>query len=400
MQNSCPNISQLSPFRQNKTADSSSDLRHLQCPGLELPADNNTEDQAEGVHGTPGHLPLYRTLSTGTVRSRRSSEVTRSLVGYFEDLKEIKKENFDLKLKVFFLEERLGVGIGGESMKKLSENNIELKIKLRQCREDVENKSSLIKEAILAIDECEKKIRHLEDQIEALENKENNHNDNETERRSVRHISSQTSIEYDIQFSHDADYEEFSDETLFFAEALGTENIFIPEYKEKAMNCTPKDSLVAAYEKIIEELEEHKQDMQGLLVSYSSKVQRQDTASSPPDKTSMRNVELYDTLPDPRESTETNENKMENFAVGKPKAEEGSPTDIKQFTNMKKLNLLFTKKHLFKTGLFLVGAIALGCVSTRCRLSQYCQDSISVTYYAANGIFYPLNPFMYSNYWS
>ena len=79
-------------------------------------------------HGPPEHLPLYRTASAGTVQSRRSSEVTRSLIGYFDDLKDIKKENFDLKLKVFFLEERLGIGIGGESMKKLSDDNIELKV--------------------------------------------------------------------------------------------------------------------------------------------------------------------------------------------------------------------------------------------------------------------------------
>ena len=54
--------------------------------------------------------------------------MTQSLSDYIEDLKDVKKENFDMKLKVFFLEERLGVGIGGESMRKLSEDNIELKV--------------------------------------------------------------------------------------------------------------------------------------------------------------------------------------------------------------------------------------------------------------------------------
>ena len=62
------------------------------------------------------------------MHSRTSSEVTQSLSDYIEDLKDVQKENFDMKLKVFFLEERLGVGIGGESMRKLSEDNIELKV--------------------------------------------------------------------------------------------------------------------------------------------------------------------------------------------------------------------------------------------------------------------------------
>ena len=45
-------------------------------------------------------------------------------------------------------------------------------IELRQCKEDVENKSLLIKEAIQAIDDSEKKIIHLEDQCEDLVKKQ------------------------------------------------------------------------------------------------------------------------------------------------------------------------------------------------------------------------------------
>ena len=42
-------------------------------------------------------------------------------------------------------------------------------------------------------------------------------------------VSSQTmSVDAEGEFIHDDEYEEFSDETLLFAEALGTENIFIP----------------------------------------------------------------------------------------------------------------------------------------------------------------------------
>ena len=48
--------------------------------------------------------------------------------GYLEEIKDIKKDNFDLKLKVFFLEERLGIGVGGVSVKRLSDENIDLRV--------------------------------------------------------------------------------------------------------------------------------------------------------------------------------------------------------------------------------------------------------------------------------
>ena len=58
-----------------------------------------------------------------------------------------------------------------------------------------------------------------------------------SERPVVMHMSSQTaSIEVEEQFFHDEEYEEFSDETLFYAEALGTENIFNFENKENPLN--------------------------------------------------------------------------------------------------------------------------------------------------------------------
>ena len=54
-------------------------------------------------------------------------------------------------------------------------------------------------------------------------------------------MSSQTtSMEAEDQFFHDEEYEEFPDEILFYAEALGTENIFTPESKERPITYVPK----------------------------------------------------------------------------------------------------------------------------------------------------------------
>jgi hypothetical protein len=76
----------------------------------------------------PLSLPLYRTVSAGTVHRRSSQELSNSMTGYLEEMKDMQKDNFDLKLKVFFLEERLGIGIGGVSAKRLSVENIDLKV--------------------------------------------------------------------------------------------------------------------------------------------------------------------------------------------------------------------------------------------------------------------------------
>ena len=62
------------------------------------------------------------------VHRRRSQELSNSMSGYLEEIKDIKKDNFDLKLKVFFLEERLGIGVGGVSVKRLSDENIDLRV--------------------------------------------------------------------------------------------------------------------------------------------------------------------------------------------------------------------------------------------------------------------------------
>ena len=48
---------------------------------------------------------------------------------YDESQREIKKQNFNLKLRIFFLEERLALG-GENSNEKLIASNIDLKVKI------------------------------------------------------------------------------------------------------------------------------------------------------------------------------------------------------------------------------------------------------------------------------
>ena len=51
----------------------------------------------------------------------------RTMRDYDDTFKEMKKENFNLKLRIFFLEERMGLGQGG-GREELARENLELKV--------------------------------------------------------------------------------------------------------------------------------------------------------------------------------------------------------------------------------------------------------------------------------
>ena len=57
-------------------------------------------------------------------------------------MKLIKKENLDLKLKVYFLEERLGIEVGGKSMQEMSNENVDLKVDNELLHVDLSYNSS------------------------------------------------------------------------------------------------------------------------------------------------------------------------------------------------------------------------------------------------------------------
>jgi len=224
-QNSCPSISQLSPFRPSLGAGT----RLLSLQSVDL---NNKDNGGFG-----SNLPLYRTVSTGSIAQRKSSD-SNSLAGYLEEMKLIKKENLDLKLKVYFLEERLGIEVGGKSMQEMSNENVDLKIQLHQCKVELENKNALIEEAIEAIDVCEKKTTQLEEQNGELIDRLVELSSKEASQK-FRDISSQTvSIEASTDFFLDDEYEDI--------DTLGSQLEFSP-FKDKTDDSFIVDQTVSKY---------------------------------------------------------------------------------------------------------------------------------------------------------
>ena len=77
-------------------------------------------------------LPSYQS-SHGLSHSHGGGSLgtpARTIRDYDESQREIKKENFNLKLRIFFLEERLALGGGDNSNEKLIASNIDLKVKI------------------------------------------------------------------------------------------------------------------------------------------------------------------------------------------------------------------------------------------------------------------------------
>ena len=135
---------------------------------------------------------------------------------------------------------------------------------------------------------------------------------------------------------------------------------------------------------------------------------------------SLENIEPSDTLDYTEDFTTDNDNfrkkqimttseemfgkTMKDKDGEKLEPEDKSPKDNsnlqKLITNVKKFKLFLTNKHVFKAGFFVLSALFFGySASRRWKLLNTFQDSIQVTSYAANCMFYPINPFMYSNLW-
>lgn len=69
-----------------------------------------------------------KTSPAGMIGSREGTGIGRTMKEYEDQLEALKKENFNLKLRIYFLEERMGITSADENAIK---KNIELKVSYR-----------------------------------------------------------------------------------------------------------------------------------------------------------------------------------------------------------------------------------------------------------------------------
>ncbi|XP_058825765.1 centrosomin isoform X2 [Topomyia yanbarensis] len=129
----------------------------------------------------------FRSPSMGTVAGQSSPAQGRSLREYEEQMSALRKENFNLKLRIFFLEENAGMGVAvaastsggpghghtspteaGGVQENLFKQNIDLKVEVESLRKDLQDKQDLLCQAAKAMELMEDGQRKAEDQHRAV----------------------------------------------------------------------------------------------------------------------------------------------------------------------------------------------------------------------------------------
>ncbi|XP_015517212.2 centrosomin isoform X2 [Neodiprion lecontei] len=132
-----------SPFRSTNLTLQDITIDHT------LPCINGTHGRSPGKAATTGPgLGAIRGVP-GTVQGTGG----RTMKEYEDQLGMLKKENFNLKLRIYFLEERMGITSADEDAIK---KNIELKVEVESLRKELIEKQDLLSQAAKAFELIEK----------------------------------------------------------------------------------------------------------------------------------------------------------------------------------------------------------------------------------------------------
>ncbi|XP_074107915.1 phosphodiesterase 4D interacting protein centrosomin isoform X3 [Cotesia typhae] len=145
----------------------------------------------------------------------------RTMKDYEDQLSALQKENFQLKMRVFFLEEKMGyVGLGTTEEDNIKKN-IELEVENRALKKEIEEKQELLSQAARAFE------LHEEQKEEANRNQELYEQSLENERRRIEEL--QRELEECKEKIIDVD------PSIYFNETLGITPESAIENKEKLL---------------------------------------------------------------------------------------------------------------------------------------------------------------------
>lgn len=127
--------------------------------------DKMREGESTGQEENPEVASL--TVNPPTISERLTPMRANTMKECEQLIEELRKENFSLKLRIYFLEDRCRQKFGGGDIFNM---NIELNVQVESLRNDVYEKQELLKKAYLALDSLSKS--HQEDLKRSMEKKE------------------------------------------------------------------------------------------------------------------------------------------------------------------------------------------------------------------------------------
>ncbi|KOC62941.1 Centrosomin [Habropoda laboriosa] len=151
--------------------------------------------------GTNARSP-GKTSPIGVIGTREGTGIGRTMKEYEDQLEALKKENFNLKLRIYFLEERMGITSADENAIK---KNIELKVEIESLRQELVEKQELLSQAAKAFE-------LIEEQKEASSRNQAQYQQSlEKEQEKIRKLEKEL-----------AEYQEkVTDASIYYKEAFG-----------------------------------------------------------------------------------------------------------------------------------------------------------------------------------
>ncbi|XP_064077221.1 uncharacterized protein LOC135194935 [Macrobrachium nipponense] len=141
---------------------------YLSAPKFGSPAqlqDVNSLDSSAGSSSIPFSFGLRSPGKVSPLRGRTMKE-------YEEQLGNLKKENFSLKLRIYFLEEKMGQKYDKEDKEGLYKTNIELKVEAEALKRELCEKQDLVRQASTALTGLEQQYQDKVAQMKVIHEQE------------------------------------------------------------------------------------------------------------------------------------------------------------------------------------------------------------------------------------
>ncbi|XP_044750220.1 centrosomin-like isoform X2 [Coccinella septempunctata] len=180
---------------------------------------NNVMDRHSGVYNSKSSMVSLSSVDdddggrsyNSLMRSPDGPMRGRSVKEFEEQLAALKKENFNLKIRIYFLEERMGANFNLDK-ENILKKNVELMVEIESLKKELQEKHDLLCQAVKAMD------------LEEDEFKKNAHAKNEEIMALKQEVEELKQQVQDGKYENDNDssHKSYHSEPLFFSSKIGS----------------------------------------------------------------------------------------------------------------------------------------------------------------------------------